>query len=340
MGRPSKAVPSYLKAKNGGARVRINGREYTLGKYGSPESRALYLTLIQKHRDAAPIVVRRSGVSVAELVLAFLDHAEMSVSYSQQCVLRSACLPLVEVHGETPINDFGPIALKQVRQKMIANGWARATINSAVSRVRQVFRFGVENEMVPSAIWDALKAVTPLLRGKTSAPDFDKRKPVSESDFQRVRAEVSDLMGDVLDMLRLTGARCGEIVGLTGRMIDRSGAVWTASLERHKTASRGKSRVLVFGPKAQAILERRWTMGRLFDVRRDAVALAVRRVCQRLKMTPWVPHQLRHTAGTVARELFGLDHAQALLGHSSADMTEHYAAVALQKASEVAARLG
>ena len=40
------------------------------------------------------------------------------------------------------------------------------------------------------------------------------------------------------------------------------------------------------------------------------------------------------------REQFGLDHAQALLGHSSADMTEHYAAVALEKASEVAARLG
>jgi integrase len=37
-------------------------------------------------------------------------------------------------------------------------------------------------------------------------------------------------------------------------MINRTGEVWIATLEQHKTAYRGKQRVLYFGPKSQMIL--------------------------------------------------------------------------------------
>ena len=52
----------------------------------------------------------------------------------------------------------------------------------------------------------------------------------------------------------------------------------------------------------------------------------------------WHPNQLRHTAATLIRARFGLEAAQAVLGHASADMTQVYAERDLAKAAEVMRR--
>lgn len=54
----------------------------------------------------------------------------------------------------------------------------------------------------------------------------------------------------------------------------------------------------------------------------------------------WSPNQLRHTAGTEIRNQFGLDVAQAVLGHSSAKTTEIYAELDFEKAAEAMRKLG
>ncbi len=54
------------------------------------------------------------------------------------------------------------------------------------------------------------------------------------------------------------------------------------------------------------------------------------------KVDHWFPYQLRHTAASVVREALGVEAAQALLGHSRADMTEHYARLTEAKAIEAA----
>jgi len=54
----------------------------------------------------------------------------------------------------------------------------------------------------------------------------------------------------------------------------------------------------------------------------------------------WTSHELRHAYATEARHAFGLELAQAALGHATADMTEHYALVDLARASEVAKGIG
>jgi len=43
------------------------------------------------------------------------------------------------------------------------------------------------------------------------------------------------------------------------------------------------------------------------------------------KIPHWTPYQLRHAAGTDAEKMEGLDKAQALLGHTSANTTKRYA---------------
>ncbi len=50
----------------------------------------------------------------------------------------------------------------------------------------------------------------------------------------------------------------------------------------------------------------------------------------------WCPRQLRHTAASVIREALGIEASQALLGHSHAAMTAHYAKLTEAKAIEAA----
>ena len=54
----------------------------------------------------------------------------------------------------------------------------------------------------------------------------------------------------------------------------------------------------------------------------------------------WSPNQLRHSAATKIRREFGLEAAQVILGHSSADITQVYAERDLAKGLEVARQIG
>lgn len=60
-----------------------------------------------------------------------------------------------------------------------------------------------------------------------------------------------------------------------------------------------------------------------YDAR--SYAKAVGKACKRAGVPGWCPLMLRHTAGTEARRLAGLEAAQAHLGHARANVTEVYA---------------
>ena len=98
-------------------------------------------------------------------------------------------------------------------------------------------------------------------------------------------------------------------------MIDRSGDVWLAKLVDHKTAHKGKERILVFGPKAKLILAKYITLApgiKLFSCRRDSYGRAVTIACDEAKIARWTPHWLRHNAASRLREEYGLDVAQVI----------------------------
>ena len=54
----------------------------------------------------------------------------------------------------------------------------------------------------------------------------------------------------------------------------------------------------------------------------------------------WHPNQLRHTAGTLFRAKYGLEAAQAILGHAKADVTQVYAERDLAKARAIMGEIG
>jgi integrase len=67
---------------------------------------------------------------------------------------------------------------------------------------------------------------------------------------------------------------------------------------------------------------------------------AVRRACRKAGVPVWSPLMLRHAAATEIRARYGLEAAQAVLGHARADVTEIYAARDDGKARSVLAEFG
>lgn len=63
---------------------------------------------------------------------------------------------------------------------------------------------------------------------------------------------------------------------------------------------------------------------------------AIRKACVRAGVPHWFPYQLRHLAAAEVKALFGLDAVQALLGHHTRTMAEHYGGAAVRTAAEVA----
>ena len=228
----------------------------------------------------------------------------------------------------------------------------------------------LDDVLVNAGTLAELTCVDGLEAGRTAARDNPERRAVPQARLEAVRKLLPDHLRDAFDLLLLTGARPGEIFTITGAMIDKTGEVWRCPLAHHKTAHRGKERVLYFNPSAQVILRRRMQDGdlsqRIFPITPEHFGDAVREACkeafgypadlrkpvkemttaERARFESWkranafVPHQLRHTVATKLVDEIGIDATQRLLGHCSAAMTAHYSRAAEGQAIEAAKRLG
>lgn len=357
-GRRPSAIPSYrLHKASGQAVVTLHGRTHYLGPFGTEASRQKYGELLAgagkdwldpftKSREDSDV-----GPSIAELCLAFLDFAETHyVKDGQQTdevdCYRSLVRVLTEPFGLLPVNQFGPNQLRTVREAMVELKWSRGYINRQINRLRHLVKWGVGRDMVEPTVLDRLRAVEPLMAGKTSARETRPRRTVSDDEIRRVKEVIrSKKAKDLIDLQLLTAARPGELLNLTTAEIDRSDAnVWMATLQRHKTEHFGKTRTLAFGPKAQKILSRYLRedlpTARLFALQRSTYENIIRKACDRAAVPRFVPHELRHTAATNYHHQLGFEAARAMCGHCRPEMTAHYTSHLSQKAKEAASELG
>jgi integrase len=239
-------------------------KDVYLGVYNSPESRQEYARIISELATApAPELVATGGfpdLSVNELCDRFRDWAETyyrngdGTPSSELADIRHAVRPWRELYGLTPAADFGPLAFKTLRERMVAMKWNRKTINAQCQRVKRVIRWAVENELLPADRWEALRAVRGLARGRTAAPEPKPVKPADPKALTAALPNLPPMLAAVVRLIYLTGARPSEILCMRPSELDRSGDVWTLTPERHKGTWRGTSRVLYLGPEAQTVL--------------------------------------------------------------------------------------
>ena len=118
-----------------------------------------------------------------------------------------------------------------------------------------MFKWAVGVEMVPPSVHQALQAVPGLQKGRTDAREPEAIKPVP---IERVEATLPHLNRVVAAMVRiqlLTGCRAEEVMTIRGCDLTPGEPNWEYRPAWHKTAWRGKDRVIIVGPKAQEIVQ-------------------------------------------------------------------------------------
>jgi integrase len=168
--------------------------------------------------------------------------------------IKRALTRVKDVFGLMPAREFGPKALKALREELVEAGLSRPYVNAIVDRIRRMFKWGVAEELVPPTTYQALQALVGLKRGRTAAREPKPILPVADATVDATLPYLPAVVADMVRLQRLTGCRPGEVCQLRPCDVDRSGDVWTYRPARHKTDYRGRERVIYIGPKAQAIL--------------------------------------------------------------------------------------
>jgi hypothetical protein len=172
MPRQPKKPSLSLHAPSGQARVWINGRYHYCGRWGTPEAQDEYERLVGEWFRGQDLESRR--LTIDELALLYVDHADRYYRKNGEPTgesknVRYALRYAIKLFGATRVADFGPLRLKAARQAMIEHGLTRKRINRDVARIVAMFKWGVENEQVPVHVYQALRTVAGLRRGRTEA---------------------------------------------------------------------------------------------------------------------------------------------------------------------------
>jgi len=123
---PDVRIPKMSQHKaSGQAVVRLGGRDFYLGAWGTKIAHAEYDRLVGewlaggRHSPAAHV----DGLNIAQLLSRFWDHATKYYRHpdgtptTEILCFRDAFRPLRQLYGHTPAAAFGPLALKAVRHR-------------------------------------------------------------------------------------------------------------------------------------------------------------------------------------------------------------------------------
>jgi len=268
-------------------------------------------------------------------------------------------------YASTAAKDFGPQSLKAVRQQMIDKGNCRRYINGNVSRLKAMFRWAVTEELIPVTTYEALKTLPGLKKGKTEAVERPPVPPVPVDIVEATIAHAKPMIADMIRFQLLTGCRPGEVCSIKPCEIDRTQDVWRYTPGSHKMEHKDRIRTILIGPKAQAVLmpyllrdeaKTCFTRGDGGPFKRWNFNEKIHSACDKAFPAPkgtegdelkawrkehrWAPNQLRHSRATDIRQRYGLEGAQAVLGHSRADTTQIYAERDIDKAAKIMGEVG
>src|SRR5687767_4300314 len=167
MARPKSLKPSYCRHKTTGrAFVVLAGKFVYLGDHGTQASRDAYDRVIGEwiargRRPTAPNApgsteVASAVTTVSHVIAAFWAHARTAYPHPATAEGKrpegeagnffDVLKPLRRLYGKTPAAEFGPRALKALREEFIRLGWCRNVINRHVWRVKLVFKWAASEE--------------------------------------------------------------------------------------------------------------------------------------------------------------------------------------------------
>lgn len=256
-----------LHKASGQARIRHQGRDLYLGPYGDPVTLERYARFVaelaapatshQQQSSTDGAAVADPDLTISELILQFLDYAERyyGPESREPVSLQAAFRAVNELYGSTRAREFGPRALKAVRQHMIdVSKLSRAEINRRIGRIKRGFKWAVSEELIPANVFHGLQAVTGLRRGRSEARETEPIRPVAIETVEKTLPFLSPPVAAICRLQLLTGMRPSEVLQMRPADINCSDAIWIYTPRQHKTQYLGVDKQVPLGPKVQAIL--------------------------------------------------------------------------------------
>jgi hypothetical protein len=200
MTRPRNEIPKLRRhtAKNR-AFFQFRGKRYYTGRWGSREAEEQYRRLIAEivlpaqdsDTRTIPDAPTLSGdqILVEDLAAEFLEQvAQRHPPPSREADnIGYAIKELLEIHATTRVVEFTPRALRTFQAHLMRPDrtegvqgrrvLSRRTLNRRVDSVRKMFRWGVSQELVPLATWQALTTIDGFKHGQFGLKD---RPPVKD----------------------------------------------------------------------------------------------------------------------------------------------------------------
>ena len=247
-------LPRYRRHKaSGQATVTLGGRDKYLGPYGTKSSMVAYDLAVAEWLTHGRILSNgpEAELTVIELLAAYIKWAKGYYLASNELEhIKLAIRPLKALYGRTLAAEFGPRAIQTVRERMIADGLTRTGINARIGKIKRIFRWAVESEIVPPSVYHGLQAVRGLARGRTKAPEPEPIKPVPNAFVDALEGHVLPPVWAMIQLQRFTAMRPGEVTIMQTCDLDTSGKVWIYTPSKHKGSHRGHQRRIFFGPRA------------------------------------------------------------------------------------------
>lgn len=254
--------PKYCKHKaSGQAVVTLDGRDLYLGPWRSRASLIEYDRLIGEWLENGRRLPHagESDLTITELAAAYWRYAKSYYVKNGQPTatiagIRVALRWLRQSYKDTQAADFGPLALKAVRSRMVEAGQSRRYVNDNVDRIRRMFRWAAAEELLPVCVPQSLAALAGLRKGRTEARETVPVRPVEEAVIEATLPYLTATVAAMVRLQRLTGCRPSEVCMLRPCDVGTSGEVWSYHPDSHKTEHHGRERVIFIGPKAQDVL--------------------------------------------------------------------------------------
>lgn len=238
-------------------RDQITGRrrDYWLGSYGSPESRARYARLLtewEANRRRLPgcngPARPADGPTVTQIIAAYWPAFISRVSRGRAANVRTMLRRFREHFGRQPATSINAATLALWRATVLRET-SPTTATEHAGAVLAMYRWSVANELLPIEVYQRLKTIEPLRRGPRR-----RIGPAPADAVTAVRERVSAQVRAMIDLQLLTGMRPGEVCAIRPCDLDMSGPIWLYRPAEHKTAHHGHERVVYLGPQAQAVL--------------------------------------------------------------------------------------
>lgn len=197
--------------------VEIVGVRRYLGTFNSPESLNAYHRAVAEWIEGGRsklLPATTQEITVGELVAKYREHADVYYRKADGTPrteiehYRQACTPIPKLYVMLRVLEFGPRALKTVREKMETSGKLnRKTINGYTTRIKSLFKWGVEQEIIPPSTWHGLQALAGLRRGRTTAMEPKRVLPVLQAHIDAVLPHVSRQVWAIIQLQLFAAAR-------------------------------------------------------------------------------------------------------------------------------------